>query len=108
MTDELMKQMIDTMKNAIPEKKIVEFYLGLENPDIKLKSIGKNEEIKSKFKNEFFDEIYVDENEIILDLRIFEEDPSQKELEEMSEYWDELQKHFKKIVQPCFVIRGKQ
>lgn len=104
MTDKIHKMMIDTMKNSIPEKTIVEFFLNMEDEGGKLNPIGHNKDMESEFKNDLFDAIYEDENGKIIDLRILEKKPSQEDLYEMAQYWDEMQRHFNKKVQPCFVI----
>lgn len=104
MTDKIHKMMINTMKNSIPEKTIVEFFLNMEDESSKLNPIGYNKDMKSKFKNDLFDAIYEDENGKIIDLRILEKKPSQEDLYEMAQYWDEMQRQFNKKVQPCFVI----
>ena len=58
------------------------------------------------YKNELFDGIFKDQNEIIVDIRLLEEKPSEKELEKMSEYWWALQLHFRKRVEPVVIITG--
>ena len=62
MTDKIHKMMIDTMKNSIPEKTIVEFFLNMEDEGSKLNPIGYNKDMESEFKNDLFDAIYEDEN----------------------------------------------
>lgn len=104
MINELAKEITDIMKDAIPQKSIAESLLKMENPDKKLTTIGHIDEIDSEHKNEFFEEIFMDENGNIIDLRILKCNPTLNELEEMAEYWDELQIHFKKKVKPYFLI----
>ena len=106
MKNEIAKEITQIMKEAISEKTIAEYFLSLGKQERKLRKIGHVKDIDSNHKNDIFDEIYVDENEKIVDIRLFEEKPSEKELEKMSEYWWALQMHFKKRVEPVFIITG--
>ncbi|WP_407424193.1 hypothetical protein [Methanobrevibacter sp.] len=94
------------MKEAIPEKTIAQYFLSLGKEERTLTKIGQVKDIDSDHKNELFDGIFKDQNEIIVDIRLLEEKPSEKELEKMSEYWWALQLHFRKRVEPVFIITG--
>ena len=103
--DPTTKEIIDVMKNGMGEKMIVEYFIGLNSDsEVKLTSIGYVKDMKSEYKNEFFDEIYEDENGRSIDLRIYENKPTDEEMFNLSEYWSELQFKFKKEVMPYFVI----
>ena len=108
MIDELSKKIIEIMKNVMPEKSIVEFYIDMENNEKTVKSIGHNKDIQSNFKNEFFDEIYEDEHGTIVDVRIYKEEPTPEKIFEMDEYWIELQKRFGRPVEPYFIITERK
>ena len=94
------------MKEAIPEKTIAQYFLSLGKEERTLTKIGQVKDIDSDHKNELFDGIFKDQNEVIVDIRLLEEKPSEKELEKMSEYWWALQLHFRKRVEPVFIITG--
>ena len=104
MIDKTSKEIIKRMKKAISEKTTAEYFLSMGKEERKITTIGNVKDIDSKYKNEFFEEIFKDENETIVDIRIFEKEPSGKELNEMSEYWNALQIHFKKRVEPIFIM----
>ena len=99
------KEIIDIMKNGMGEKIIVEFFLSLnKDEEQKVTSIGYVKDMESEYKNEFFDEIYEDENGCIVDIRIYENKPTNEEMFNLAEYWNELHFKFKKEVIPHFVI----
>ena len=104
MIDETAKELLEIMKEEIPEKKIAEYFLWMGKEERKITKIGYVKDIDSNHKNEFFEEIFKDENEKIVDIRFLKKEPSQKELEEMSEYWWALQIRFKKRVDPIFIL----
>ena len=103
--DPTTKEIIDIMKNGMGEKIIVEFFLNnYKDKEAKVTPIGYVKDMESEYKNEFFDEIYEDENGCIIDLRIYENKPTDEEMFNLSEYWSELHFKFKKEVLPYFVI----
>ena len=107
MTEDFKKEIFQLLKESFSEKIIAEHLLSLGKQERKITKIGHVNDIDSDHKNDFFEEIYKDENEKIIDIRLSEKEPSQKELEEMSEYWLALQKHFKRRVEPVFIITGE-
>ena len=107
MINETAKEITQIMKEAIPEETIAQYFLSLGEEERTLTRIGYVKDIDSNHKNDLFDGIFKDQNEIIVDIRLLEEKPSEKDLEKMSEYWQALQMHFKKIVEPVFIITGR-
>ena len=82
--------------------------LGKEDKEIELNEIGSVKDFKSEYKNDIFENIYEDENGVIIDCRIHEFPPTDEELENYIEYWEELRQAFDKPVQPVFIIYGER
>lgn len=106
MINETAKEITKIMKETISEKTIAQYFLSLGEEERTLTKIGMVKDINSNHKNDLFDGIFKDQNEIIVDIRLLEDKPSEKELEKMSEYWHALQLHFRKRVEPVFIITG--
>ena len=101
------KEFSEILKKAYTEKTIIETYLRLQGIDSTIRSIGYVKDIDCNYKNEFFEEIYEDENGNIIDLRLFQITPSSQDVENMTEYWIKLQETYKKNVEPIFIIAEK-
>ena len=110
--DELMngvdciKKMIEIYRQSKEEKIFAEYFLNMQKENKKLKVIGHVKDINSKFKNEFFEDIYEDENGVIYDIRIFETTPPQSVTDDLTEYWLTLECTFNKPVEPIYIILG--
>ena len=108
--NELIKRTYKQMATFIPEKTIIEFLINMTNDENIKKSIekiGDASDIDSDYKNEIFDEIFIDENGFILDVRIYYVRPSDEEIINMAEYWLILEKTFNRKVQPVFIVSGE-
>ena len=107
MNDEFTNFFIESLKKfkkVLPEKEIMEVVLDEYFPIKKLTTIGFVDEIDCEFKNDIFDEIVVDENDFIIDIRIYPTEPSQEEIDNLSQYWIKLIKKFNRYVKPCICI----
>lgn len=99
----LIKEMYDMMKRHISEKEIIESLL-TDDGSKKVKPIGFVRDIDSNYKNEFFDEIFEDEEGNIIDVRLYFKRPGYDDVINMHEYWIALQKTYNKTVIPVFVV----
>ena len=103
----LIKEMYDMMKRHISEKEIIESLL-TDDESKKVKPIGFVRDIDSNYKNEFFDEIFEDEEGNIIDVRLYFKRPGYDDVINMQEYWIALQKTYNKTVIPFFCKRITQ
>lgn len=105
-----MEEIVKILKTGIEEKIIIEHLMSLQNEPTKIEKIekiGDNLDIDCEFKNNLFDEVYIDEKGAIIDLRIKEQPPEEDEIENLAKYWEALYKKFNRPVQPCFIIYGE-
>ena len=110
-TDRLIQKMIhDLRETNFTEKDMMEFFLNPDMEDEKNRKtvtpIGRTDDIDSQCRNEFFEEIFEDENGVIIDLRLYTREPTPEELIEISKYWVELKITFSKPVKPIFIIKN--
>ena len=101
---EHMKNIIRIMSVSIGERKLMGYFLDKPEKDPSVKSIGFVDEINSEYRNEFFKEIYEDENGFIIDVRFFDTHPSGEEMENIIGYWMKLHEKFKKPVKPVLIV----
>ena len=101
-----MKESIQLITESFGEPMMMRWAISPIHKEKDLISIGKVEDMKSKYKNDLFKNIYVDEDGIIYDVRYVEKKPTDEELENYVEYWNELVETFGKKVEPVFIIYG--
>ena len=106
--EEIIKKVYKHMTTFIPEKTIIKNLINLENYEDNekcIEKIGNINYIDSKYKNEIFNEIFVDEDGFILDVRLSYLKPTDEEIKNMSEYWKILQNTFNRP-KPILIHRG--
>ena len=108
MNDELIEFFKESLKifkkKEVPQKVIIKIILDEIYENAKLTTIWVNNEIKSEFKNDIFDQIIVDEDGEIIDLQIYSHEPTLTEIIGMTHYWIELFENFNREVKPYIYI----
>ena len=103
-----MEEMLKILKNSVDEKTIMQSLLLIDDTTTDLTRIGDVSEIDCDEKNEFFDGIYVDEKDTIIDLRIYEKKPDEDQINKLENYWRKLNEKINKAICPIIIVYGEK